>query len=76
MKRSSLPDELVAFTRDFDETLSISDDDLPSATHNQTRVFQLPGGVRDAWSLNTQHLGQQILTDGQDVIVAAVAHHQ
>jgi hypothetical protein len=48
---------------------------LPAA-RNQTGALQLPGSVRDGWSLDTQHLGKQVLSDLQCVIVTAVTHHE
>jgi hypothetical protein len=50
--------------------------DFPSAARNQTGTFQLPGNIRDALPLDTQHFGQQVLSDLQCVIVIAVTHHE
>jgi hypothetical protein len=49
---------------------------LPSAARNQTRAFQFLGSIGDAWPLDTQHFGEQALSDLQRVIVAAIAHHE
>jgi hypothetical protein len=32
--------------------------------------------LRDRWSVNPEHFGQQILGDAQRVVVAAVTHHE
>ena len=50
--------------------------DLPSAARDQTGTFQLPGGIRDSWPLDTQHFGQQVLSDRQCILVIAVTHHE
>jgi hypothetical protein len=76
VKSDARPDQLVTFTRCLRETLSIENRDLPSAAFNQTNTFQLLRGVRDGWSLDTQHFGQQVLSDRQCVAISAVAHHQ
>jgi hypothetical protein len=49
---------------------------LPSAARYQTCTFQLPGSIRDGWSLDTQHFGAQVLSALQRVIVTAVMHHE
>jgi hypothetical protein len=49
---------------------------LLSAARNQTGTFQLPGSIRDGWPLDTQHFGEQVLSDLQCVIVTAVTHHE
>jgi len=76
MKRKARPDQLVTFTRGFREALPIKYRDLPSTAGNQTGAFQLPGSIRDAWPLDTQHFGEQGLSDLQYVIVTAVTHHE
>ena len=76
VKSDARPDQSVAFTRRFREALPIENRDLPSAAFNQTSTFQLLGGVRDGWSLDTQHFGEQVLSDRQRVAVSAVTHHQ
>jgi hypothetical protein len=40
---------------------------LPSAAFDQTGPFKLPGGIRDAWPLDTQHFGEQILSERERV---------
>jgi hypothetical protein len=50
------------------------DRDLLSAAFNQTRTFQLAGSIRDAWPLDPQHFGEQVLSDRQCVLVTAVTH--
>src|SRR5258708_8049527 len=76
VKSEARRDQLVAFTRRFREALPIENRDLPSAAFNQTSTFQLLGGVRDGWSLATQHFGEQVLSDRQRVAISAVTHHQ
>ena len=76
MEGNTLADQLVTFTRCFDEALPVANDDLSSTTLNQARVFQLPGNIRDTWPMDAQHFGHQVLTDRQCVIVASVSHHQ
>ncbi len=46
-------DQLITFTRFFDEALPIKYRDLPEAALNQTCAFQLTGSIRDGWRLNT-----------------------
>src|SRR5205807_381998 len=70
------PDQLITFTRCPHEALPIKDRDLPPAAHNQAGTFQLPGSIGDGWPLDTQHFGEQILSNLQCVIVTAVAHHE
>jgi hypothetical protein len=49
---------------------------LPSAARNQTGTLQLSGSIRDGWPLDTQHFGEQVLSDLQCVIVTAVTHRE
>jgi len=63
VKSDARPDQLITFTRCRNEALSIEYRDLPSAAHNQAGIFQLPGSIRDGWPLDTQHFGEQILSD-------------
>src|SRR6266702_8395592 len=69
-------DQLITFTRFFGEALPIKYRDLPAAALNQTCAFQLSGGIRDGWHLNTQHFGEKVLGDRQCVLVTAVTHHE
>src|ERR1019366_6835966 len=48
----------------------------PAAARNQTGTFQLPGSIRDGWPLDTQHFGEEILSNWQCVLVTAVTHHE
>jgi hypothetical protein len=50
--------------------------DLPSATFNQTSAFKLTGSICDGWPLDTQHFGEQVLSDREHVTVIAVTHHE
>jgi hypothetical protein len=50
--------------------------DLPSAAFNQTSTFKLAGSIRDGWPLDTQHFGEQVLSDREHVTVIAVTHHE
>jgi len=76
VKSDARPDQLITFTRCLHEALPIKYRELPSAAHNQTGTFQLPGCIRDSWPLDTQHFGEQALSDLQCVIVTAVTHHE
>jgi hypothetical protein len=76
VKSDALSDQLIALTRCLYETLPIENRDLPPAAFNQTSAFQLLGGVRDGWSLDTQHFGEQVLSDRQRVAISAVTHHE
>src|ERR1700724_2661436 len=76
VKSDACPNQLITFTRCCREPLPIKYRDLPSAARNQTGTFQLPGGNRDGWPLDTQHFGEQVVSDLQCVIVTAVTHHE
>ena len=76
VKSEAHPDQLITFTRCLREALPIKYRDLPSAARNQTGTFQLPGGIRDGRPLDTQHFGEQVLSDLQCVMVTAVTHHE
>jgi hypothetical protein len=49
---------------------------LPSAAFNQTSAFKLAGSICDGWPLDTQHFGQQVLSDREHVTVISVTHHE
>jgi hypothetical protein len=49
---------------------------LPSAAFNQTGSFELPDSIRDGRPLDTQHFGEQALSDKERVTVTAVTHHE
>jgi hypothetical protein len=49
---------------------------LASAALYKTGTFKLPSSIRDGWSLDPQHFGEQVLGDRQCVIVIAVTHHE
>jgi hypothetical protein len=68
--------QLITFTRFFDEALPVKYRDLPAAALNQTCAFQLSGSIRDSRPLNTQHFGEKALGDLQCVLVTAVTHHE
>src|ERR1700746_2158925 len=72
-RRASAPSDS---TRCLHEPQPVKDRDLPLASRNQTGTFQLPGSIGDGWPLDTQHFGEQILSDLQYVIVTAVTHHE
>jgi len=72
VRGNACPDQLIAFAGRRHEALPIKYRDLPSAARNQTGTFQLPGSIRDSWPLDTQHFGEQVLSDLQCVIVTAV----
>ena len=63
VKSKARPDQLITFTRCLRKALPIQYRDLPSAARNQTGTFQLPGSIRDGWPLDTQHFGEQVLSD-------------
>src|ERR1700680_5064548 len=73
---SARSDKLVTFTGSRHEALPIDDRDLLAAALNQPRMFQLRGSIRDRWSLDPEHFGEQVLIDQERVMIAAVAHHQ
>ena len=66
----------MTFARCLREALPIKYRDLSSAAFNQTSTFQLLGGIRNGWPLDTQHFGEQALSDRERVTVAAVTHHE
>src|ERR1700680_161263 len=76
VKSDAGPDQLITLTRCPYEALPIKYRDLPSAARNQTGTFQLPGRIRDGWPLDSQHFGQQAVSDRQFLIVTAVTHHE
>src|ERR1700719_3109438 len=76
VKSDARPDQLITFTRCLRETLPIEHRNLPSAARNQGGTFQLPGSIRDGWSLDTQHFSEQVLGNRQCVSVSAVTNHE
>ena len=76
VKSEARPDQLIAFARCLREALPIKYRDLSSAAFNQTSTFQFPGSIANAWPLDTQHFGEQALSDKERVAVAAVTHHE
>ena len=68
--------QVIALTRCLYETLPLEYRDLLSAALNQSCTFQVSGGIRDGWPLNTQHFGEKVLRNRQCVVVAAIAHHE
>src|SRR5438045_9388090 len=76
VRSDARPDQLITFTRRLREALPIKEGDLLSAARNQPGAFQLPGGVRDGRPLDTQHFGEQVLSDGKGVVVTAITHHE
>jgi hypothetical protein len=63
VKSEARPDQLVASTGCRREALPIKYRDSPSAARNQAVTLQLPGGICDARPLDTQHFGEQVLSD-------------
>jgi hypothetical protein len=63
VKSEARADQLIAFARCLREALPIKYRDLPSGAFNQTSTFKLPGTIRDGWPLDTQHFGEQALSD-------------
>jgi hypothetical protein len=76
VKSDPRSNQLITFTRFFDEALPIKDRDLPEATLDQACAFQLSGSIRDGRPLNTQHFGEKALGNRQCVPVTAVTHHE
>ena len=76
VKSEARPDQLIAFARCLGEAPPIKYRDLPSASFNQTGTFQLSDSIRDAWSVDTQHFAEQVLSDREHVTVTAVTHHE
>jgi hypothetical protein len=76
VKSDALSDQLITFTRCLREALPIKYRDLPSAAFNQTSAFKLAGSICDGWPLDTQHFGQQVLSDREHVTVISVTHHE
>jgi hypothetical protein len=63
VRSDARPDQLITFARFRDETMPIKYRDLLSAAHDQTGTFQFSGSIRDGWPLDTQHFGEQVLSD-------------
>ena len=76
VKSEARPDQLITLARCLREALPIKYRDLPSAAFNQTSTFQLLGGIRNGWPLDTQHFSEQALSDRERVAVATVTHHE
>ena len=76
VKSEARSDQPITFTRCLNEALTINYRDMLSAAHNQARIFQLSSGIRDAWPVDAQHFGEQVLSDLQCVVVTAVTHHE
>ena len=76
VKSDALPDHQITFARSLHEALPIKHRDLPSAARNQTGTFHLPSSFGDGWPLDTQHFGEQVMSDQQCVIVTAITHHE
>jgi len=76
VKSEACPNQLITFTGFLYETLPINYRDLPSTVFRRTCTFQLPDGMRDGWPLDTQHFGEQALSDRECVLVTAVTHHE
>jgi hypothetical protein len=76
VKSEAASNQLITLARHLREALPIKYRDLPSAAFNQTGTFKCAGSIRDSWPLDTQHLGQQVLSDREHVTVIAVTHHK
>jgi hypothetical protein len=76
VKSEARPNQLITFARCLSEALTIKYRDLPSAGLDQTRTFQLADGIGDGWPVDTQHFGEQVLSDREHVVVTAVTHHE
>jgi hypothetical protein len=49
---------------------------LPPAPLDQAGAFELRSDVRNAWSLDPQHSGEQVLRNLEHITVSAVTHHE
>jgi hypothetical protein len=76
VKSEARPNQLITFTRCLREASPIEYRDLPPALFDQTGTFEFPEGIRDGRPLDTQHFGEQALSDKERVTVTAVTHHQ
>ena len=63
VRSDARPDQLITFARFRNEALPIKYRDLLSAACNQTGAFKLPGSIRDRCPMDTQHFGEQVLSD-------------
>jgi len=76
VKSEARPDQLITFARCLGETLPIKYRDLLPAMRNQTGAFELSHSIRNSGPLDTQHFGEQALSDRERVTVTAVTHHE
>ena len=76
MKSEARPNQLITFARCLRKAPPVNYPDLPPAAFDQTGTFELAGGIRDGWPLDTQHFGEQALSDRERVTVTAVTHHE
>src|SRR4051794_37716089 len=76
MSSDARPEQLITFARCLREARPIKNSDLPPAAFDQPCAFQLPGSIRDGWSLDTQHFGEQVLRDGERIFIASITHHE
>jgi hypothetical protein len=63
VRSDARPDQLITFAGFRHEALPIKYRDLLSAARNQTGAFELPGSIRDSGPMDTQHFGEQVLSD-------------
>jgi hypothetical protein len=63
MRSDARPDQLITFAGFRYEALPIKYRDLLPAARNQTGALKLPGSIRDGWPMDTQHFGEQVLSD-------------
>ena len=66
----------IAFARSSDEPVPISNGHALPPAFNETCTLQSPSRIGDRRSVHSQHFRQQILGDGQAILVMAVAHHE
>jgi hypothetical protein len=76
VKSEARPNQLIAFARCLGETLPIKDRDLLARLRNQPDALKLPDGIGDGRPLDTQHFGEQALSNKESVTVIAIAHHE
>src|SRR5271166_1583763 len=76
VRSDARPDQQITFARNLHEARPIKYRDLPAAALDQTGLFHAPDGIGDGWPLDTQHFGEQALSDQQCVAVTAVTHRE
>ena len=76
MLGNACANQQIAFARSADEPVAIANGHALPPAFNETRTLQGPSRIGDRRSVYSQHFRQQILGDGQAVLVMPVAHHE